>query len=109
MLFFECKESGEQLSRPDEAAKFAQQLSELTVVADHLGASRVVNATTTAFPEDKAPLSAGLSPDRKAEVEWWEGESILDPYRYAMGEERRPEGWPDRYLDLVSRTLPRTQ
>ena len=109
MLFFECKESGEQLGEPDEAAKFAQQLSELTVVADHLGASRVVNATTTAFPEDKTPLSTGLSPDRKAEVEWWEGEVILDPYRYAVGEERRPEGWPDQYLNLVSRTLSRAQ
>lgn len=105
VLLFECKESGERLDVPEEAAKFAEQLSGLAAVADHLRASRVVNATTTAFPEDKAPLLRDLPRDHACKVEWWEGEGILDPYPYALGEESRPEGWPDQYLDMVSRNL----
>ncbi len=105
LLLFECKESGEQLNEPGETSLFAEQLSGLVAVADHLCASRVVNVTTTAFPKDKALLLSDLPREHAAEVEWWEGESILDPYPYTLGEERRPDGWPERYLDMVSRTL----
>jgi hypothetical protein len=105
LILVECKESGEPLNEPGEASRFAEQLSKLAAVADHLGASRIVNACPTGFPEDKDPFMENISRDSKIRIEWWEGENLLDPYRYALGESSRPEGWPDEYLRLVSRNL----
>ncbi len=101
-ILVECKESGESLHDPERASAFATQLAGLAALAKHLGASRIVNATPTAFPEDKTPLMEQMPQDLEVEVEWWEGENLLDPYPI---ERRRGEGWPEEYLDLILRGL----
>lgn len=101
-ILVECKESGESLHDPEQASAFAVQLAGLAALAKHLGASRIVNATPTAFPEDKTPLMEQMPQNPEVEVEWWDGAYLLDPHPI---ERRRGEGWPEEYLDLILRGL----
>jgi hypothetical protein len=101
-MLVECKESGESLHDPGQASAFATQLAGLAVLAEHLGATRVVNATPDRFPEDKTALMEQMPRDSRVEVEWWDGADLLDPYPI---ERRRGEGWPEEYLDLILRGL----
>jgi hypothetical protein len=97
-ILVECKESGESLQDPEQASAFAVQLAGLAALAKHLGASRIVNATPNAFPEDKTALVEQMPQGAGVEVEWWDGASLLDPYPI---ERRRGAGWPEEYLDLI--------
>lgn len=114
LILAECKESAEHLSRPEEASLFAQQLGDLAVLADHLGASRLLVASSTEFPADKAALLAEVPTDASAEIEWLDAYDLLDPniilhplsHPTATGERAgKPDGWESSYLDWARRSV----
>lgn len=114
LILAECKESALPFSEPEEAAAFARQLGDLTVLADHLGASQVLAASSTAFPDDKDPLLAEVSPNSSVNIVWLDEHDLLDPHMFfhplnhptASGERAdKPEGWDTDYLDWARRSV----
>ena len=108
LILAECKESTESLSEPEEASLFARQLGDLVVLADHLGASTLLVASPSAFPDDKDALLALRPADHSVDIDWLDGYGLLDPNIFvhplnhptATGERAsKPEGWENRYLD----------
>ncbi len=112
LILAECKESAEHLSELKEASLFARQLGDLAVLAEHLGASRLLVASSTEFPEDKDALLAETPSDASVEINWLDAYDLLDPniilhplsHPTATGErDRKPERWETSYLDWVRR------
>jgi hypothetical protein len=114
LILAECKESARPFSEPGEAAAFARQLGDLVELADQLGASHLLVASSTAFPEDKAPLLAEAPSRHSVEIIWLDGRDLLDPDfvlhplnypEVATQRTERPEGWDADYLDWVRRRV----
>ncbi len=114
LILAECKESTEHLSEPGEASLFAGQLGDLVVLADHLGASQLLVASSSMFPEHKDPLLADVPADHSVDIGWMDGHELLDPNFFlhplshptAMGQRaNKPEGWKNDYLDWVRRSV----
>jgi hypothetical protein len=114
LILVECKESVDHLSEHGEAAAFARQLGDLVVLADHLGASQVLAASSTPFPDDKETLIADVPSQRSVQITWLDSRDLLDPdfplhpLRYPEVADRRidrPEGWDTDYLDWVRRSI----
>ena len=114
LILAECKESARPFSEPEEAASFAQQLGDLVVLAEHLGASQVLAASPTAFPDDKDVLLADIPADRSVDLGWLDVRDLLDPNFYLHplnhptatgGLIGKPEGWETEYLDWVRRSV----
>lgn len=113
LIFAECKESTESLSNPEEASLFARQLGDLVVLADHLGASQLLVASSTAFPDDKDNLLAEVPVGHSVDIGWLDGHDLLDPniimhpLRHPTAGERidKPEGWESDYLDRARRSV----
>jgi hypothetical protein len=112
LILAECKESAEHLSEPGEASLFAEQLRDLVVLAEHLGASQLLVASSTVFPDDKGSLLDGVPANRAVDIGWLDGRDLLDPnvfmhplsFPSATGERvGKPERWEDDYLDWVRR------
>ena len=110
LILAECKESVRPFSDPGEAAAFARQLGDLVVLADYLGASQVLAASPTAFPEDKAPLLSEVPARTSVEIVWLDDHALLDPNIMVhplnhpiVRNERagKPEGWETDYLEEV--------
>jgi hypothetical protein len=110
LILAECKESARPLSDSGEGAAFARQLGDLVVLADHLGASQVLAASSTAFPEDKDSLLAEVPSQPLVDVIWLDDYDLLDPNifvhplnhptvtrEYAS----KPEGWDTEFLNWV--------
>ncbi len=79
LILAECKESAKPFSQPGEATSFARQLGDLVVLAEHLGASRVLAASPTQFPDDKGVLLATVPADGSVDVDWLDDHDLLDP------------------------------
>jgi hypothetical protein len=118
LLLAECKESTEHLAVPEKAARFARQLADSAALADHLGASRLLVASSTAFPRDKSPLLREVPAGRSVELVWLDGRHLLDPFFTAnplsfpraevpgaddyVG---KPDNWGQEYLELLGASL----
>lgn len=111
LILAECKESAEFLKEPEQVSKFANQLSKLYTVAHHMGASQLIVATSTRWPEEKGPLLKGVSDNSSVEIEWWDEAYVLDPHfafpQVSYPGAALPEGWTDTYLDWVASSLTR--
>jgi hypothetical protein len=114
LILAECKESVRSFAEPEEAAAFARQLGDLVVLADHLRASQVLAASSTAFPEDKDPLLAEVSSQSSVDIMWLDDHDLLDPHMFfhplnyptATGKRAdKPEGWDTDYLDWARRSV----
>lgn len=113
LVLAECKESTEHLCDPEKASRFARQLADSIVLADHLGASRLVIASSTAFPEDKASLLREVPAGHSVELLWLDERHLLDPNFFANplsfprvdGGVGKPEGWEKEYLKLLGAAL----
>jgi hypothetical protein len=114
LILAECKESTEHLAQEEDSTRFARQLGDLVKLADHLGASLLLEASSTTFPEDKSPLLKEVPTDHLVDLRWLDGHDLLDPnfilhplsYPPATGERiNKPEGWEEDYLDWVRRTV----
>jgi hypothetical protein len=114
LILAECKESVDHLSDHGEAGEFAKQLGDLVVLADHLGASQLLVASSTPFPDDKESLVADVPSRLSVQITWLDGRDLLDPgfpldpLRYPEVADRRiemPEGWDEDYLDWVRRSI----
>jgi hypothetical protein len=114
LILAECKESAHPLSESGEAAAFARQLKDLVELADHLEASKLLVASSTAFPEDKAPLLCEALSRHSVEIIWLDGRDLLDPDfvlhplnypQVASQRTDRPEGLDVDYLDWVRRSV----
>jgi len=114
LILAECKESARPFSEPEEAAAFARQMGDLVVLADHLGASKLLAASSTAFPEDKDPLLAEVSPRSSVDIVWPDDYDLLDPnfimnpFHHPTATSRRVskrEGWDTDYLDWARRSV----
>jgi hypothetical protein len=77
-------------------------LGDLVVLAEHLGASRVLAASPTAFPEDKGSLISEVPSHSSVDIIWLDDRDLLDPdfvlhpLNYPEVADRRterPEGW----------------
>jgi hypothetical protein len=114
LILAECKESAELLSELEEASLFARQLGDLFVLADHLGASKLLVASPSAFPDDKNALLAEVPADYTVHIDWLDSHDLLDPnivlhllsHPTATGERvSKPEGWENDYLDWARRSV----
>jgi hypothetical protein len=114
LILAECKESTEHLSDPEETSLLAEQLRDLVVLADHLGASQLLVASSTDFPDDKEALLAGAPADRSVRIAWLDGRDLLDPnvfmhplsFPSATGERvGKPQRWEEDYLEWVRRSV----
>jgi hypothetical protein len=113
LVLAECKESTEHLAEPEKAAKFARQIAEMVVLADHLGASQLLIASSTVYPVEKATLLRETPADHSVEVTWLDGHDLLDPHYFAnllafkgaSSGADKPEGWDKEYLELLRRCL----
>lgn len=114
LILAECKESTEHLSEPGEASLFAGQLGDLVVLADHLGASQLLVASPSVFPEHKDHLLADVPADHSVDIGWMDGRELLDPNFFlhplshptAMGQRaNKPKGWKNDYLDWARRSV----
>lgn len=114
LILAECKESAKPFSDPGEAASFARQLGDIVVLAEHLGASQVLAASPTAFPDNKDVLLANMPSECSVDVGWLDDHDLLDPNLYlhplshptATGERiGKPEGWETDYLNWTSRSV----
>ncbi len=114
LILAECKESVGSLHEPGEASLFAEQLGDLVVLADHLGASQLLVTSSTAFPEDKSTLLAETPTEHAVELVWLDGHDLLDPnyfvhplsHQTAAGEGiGKPEEWENDYLDWARRSV----
>jgi len=83
LVLAECKESTEYLAEPEKAAGFARQIAEMVVLADHLGASQLLIASSTVYPVEKATLLRETPADHSVEVTWLDGHDLLDPHYVA--------------------------
>jgi hypothetical protein len=109
LLLAECKESTEHLAEPEKASKFAHQLADTIVLADHLGASQLLVASSTTFPVPKESLLQEAPADRSVELVWLDGCDFLDPHSFANplafpganGGAGKPEGWDEEYLESL--------
>ena len=113
LVLAECKESTEHLAVPEKAAEFASQLADTVVLADHLGASQLLIASSTTFPVQKETLLRGVPADHSVELVWLDGRDLLDPHFFANplaflgagGGAGKPEGSETDYLDWVRRSV----
>lgn len=113
LVLAECKESTEHLAEPEKAAGFARQIAEMVVLADHLGASQLLIASSTVYPVEKATLLRETPADHSVEVSWLDGHDLLDPHHFAnplafegaSSGADKPEGWDKEYLELLRRSL----
>jgi hypothetical protein len=109
LIFAECKESTEHLNKPEKTSKFARQLADSVVLADHLGASRLIIASSTMFPIDKETLLSEAPTGHSVEVHWMDGRHLLDPDYFTNplsfprpdGGVSKPEGWEAGYLKIL--------
>ncbi len=114
LILAECKESARPFSEPEEAASFARQLADMVVLAEHLGASQVLVASPTAFPDDKDVLLAETPAGHSVDIGWLDDHDLLDPnlYLHPLNHPRaagqrigKPEGWETGYLDWAVRSV----
>ena len=84
------------------------------MLADHLGASQLLVASSTAIPDDKDALLAEVPADHSVDIGWLDGHDLLDPnftlhplsHPTSTGERiNKPEGWETDYLDWVRRSV----
>ena len=84
------------------------------MLAEHLGASRLLITSSTEFPEDKGALLAEVPPEGSAEIGWLDAYDLLDPNTFlhplfhptATGERvGKPAGWETGYLDWARRSV----
>ncbi|MDQ4000613.1 MAG: hypothetical protein M3283_06360 [Actinomycetota bacterium] len=109
LVLAECKETTEHLAKPEEASDFARQLADMIVLADYLGASQLLVASSTTFPVEKEVLLKEAPADYSVEVLWLDGRDLLDPYYFAnplifsgaSGGAGKPEGWDQEYLESL--------
>jgi hypothetical protein len=80
------------------------------VLADHLGASHVLVASPSAFPDDKGPLLSDVPRRHTVDIVWLDDRDLLDPdfvlhpLRYPevrLQRAERPKGWDIDYLNWV--------
>jgi hypothetical protein len=113
LVLAECKESTEYLAEPQKAARFARQIAEIVVLADHLGASQLLIASSTVYSVEIATLLRETPADHSVEVSWLDGHDLLDPHYFAnplafegaSSGAGKPEGWDKEYLELLRRSL----
>jgi hypothetical protein len=109
LVLAECKESTEHLAEPEKAAKFARQIAEMVVLADYLGASQLLIASSTVYPVEKATLLREIPADHSVELTWLDSHDLLDPHYFAnplaFEGANKPEGWDKEYLELLRRSL----
>jgi hypothetical protein len=86
----------------------------LVVLADHVGASQLLAASPTAFPEDKAPLLAEVPSSPSVNITWLDDHAPLDPkiivhplnHPTVTGVRAdKPEGWDTDFLDWARQTV----
>lgn len=114
LILAECKESTKHLAQEGEAAEFARQFGELVKLADHLGASLLLGASSTTFPENESLLLREIPAGHSVEIGWLDGYDLLNPNLFSLslyhpkprGEHTdKPEGWKTDYLDWVRRSV----
>lgn len=113
LVLAECKESTEHLAVPEKAAEFARQLADTVVLADHLSASQLLVASSTAFPVDKETLLHEVPDNHSVELSWLDGHDLLDPHFFAnplmfpgaSGGAGKPDRWDEEYLGLLRQGL----
>jgi hypothetical protein len=113
LMLAECKESTEHLAVPEKADAFTRKIAETVILADHLGASRLLVASSTMYPVEKATLLREAPADHSVEVTWLDGRDLLDPHYFAnplalegaSSGADKPEGWDKEYLELLRRSL----
>jgi hypothetical protein len=113
LVLTECKESTEHLAESEKAAEFARQIADTVVLADHLGASHLLLASSTMYPVEKETLLRETPADHSVEVSWLDGHDLLDPHYFAnplafegaSGGADKPKGWDKEYLELLRRSL----
>lgn len=110
LVLAECKESTGYLHDSEKASRFARELADSVVLADHLGASRLVMASSTTFPDDKAPLLRKVPEGHSVELLWLDERDLLDPHflnplSFQGAGGSKPEGWEADYLKLLQARL----
>jgi hypothetical protein len=112
LVLAECKESTEHLAEPKKASElseFVRQLADTIVLPDHLGASKLLVASSTTFPVEKEVLLQEAPANHSVELLWLDGRDLLDPHRFAnplafLGASNgasKPEGWDEEYLESL--------
>jgi hypothetical protein len=102
-VLVECKESADHLWTQDGAEKFAEQLADQVKLAKHIGASKVIIASPSSFPEDKGSLTNRVPEGSTVEIEWWDKEVLLDPIYFSDELKANPaEKW---HLDWLANSL----
>lgn len=113
LVLAECKESTEHLASSEKADEFARQLADTVALADHLGASRLLVASSTTFPVKAEVLLREVTAGHSVELTWLDGRDLLDPsyfanplaFRGAGGRAGKPEGRDEEYLELLRKGL----
>lgn len=113
LVLAECKESTEHLEAPEKATVFARQLADTVGLADHLGASELLIASSTTFPVEEEALLREVPGDHSVELSWLDGRDLLDPHFFAnplafsgaRGGAGKPEKWDEEYLELLRSDL----
>jgi hypothetical protein len=109
LVLAECKESTEHLAEPEKASEFARQRADTIVLADYLGASQLLVASSTTFPAEKEALLQEAPADCSVELLWLDGRDLLDPHFFAnpltspgaSGGAGKPEGWDEVNLQSL--------
>lgn len=113
LILAECKESTGHLDKSGDASYFARKLADSVVLADHLGASQLLNASSTSFPKDRSSLLKEVRAGHSVELEWLEGRHLLDPdvftnplsFPNALVDPSPGPGREKQYLDTLINAL----
>jgi hypothetical protein len=109
LMLAERRESTEHLAKPEKASEFARQLADTIVLADHLGAAKLLVASSTTFPVKKEAFLQEIPADHSVELVWLDGRDLLDPHFFAnpltfpeaSGGAGKSEGWDEEYLESL--------